>query len=108
MVGFIGSGNMATALARGDTSVEQVRRAALIVEAWTDTAVRHGIPADKAATLVTETMAGTAALLAHTDTLTARRAVTSPGGSTARGLNALEQGGVRAALANAMDAVVEP
>jgi pyrroline-5-carboxylate reductase len=32
--------------------------------------------------------------------------VTSPGGSTARGLNALEQGGVRSALANAMDAVV--
>jgi len=81
---------------------------ALIVEAWTDAAVRHGIPADKAATLVTETMAGTAALLAQTDTLTARRAVTSPGGATARGLNALEQGGVRAALANAMDAVVNP
>jgi|tagenome__1003787_1003787.scaffolds.fasta_scaffold20897683_4 pyrroline-5-carboxylate reductase len=81
---------------------------ALFVEAWTDAAVRHGIPAEKAATLVTETMAGTAALLTHTDTLSARRAVTSPGGSTARGLNALEQGGVRAALANAMDAVVEP
>jgi pyrroline-5-carboxylate reductase len=32
--------------------------------------------------------------------------VTSPGGTTARGLNALELGGVRAALANAMDAVV--
>src|SRR6478735_6709366 len=41
---------------------------ALLVEAWTDAAVRHGIPAEKAATLVTETMAGTAALLAHTDT----------------------------------------
>ena len=33
-----------------------------------------------------------------------RRAVTSPGGSTARGLAALERGGVRAALADAMDA----
>jgi pyrroline-5-carboxylate reductase len=79
---------------------------ALIAEAWIDAAVRHGIPADKAATLVSETMAGTAALLTHTDTLAVRRAVTSPGGSTARGLNALEQRGVRAALAAAMDAVV--
>ena len=78
----------------------------LIAEAWIDSAIRHGIPAAEAATLVTETMAGTAALLTHTDTLAARRAVTSPGGSTARGLNALEQGGVRSALANAMDAVV--
>ena len=79
---------------------------ALLVEAWTDSAIRHGIPAAQAATLVTETMAGTAALLAHTDTLALRRGVTSPGGSTARGLAALERGGVRAALATAMDDVV--
>ena len=79
---------------------------ALIAEAWTDAAIRHGIPAAQAATLVTETMAGTAALLTQTDTLALRRSVASPGGTTARGLNALEQGGVRAALANAMDAVV--
>jgi pyrroline-5-carboxylate reductase len=79
---------------------------ALLVEAWTDSAIRHGMPAAQAATLVRETMAGTAALLRDTDTLALRRGVTSPGGTTARGLNALEQGGVRAALANAMDAVV--
>jgi pyrroline-5-carboxylate reductase len=79
---------------------------ALIVEAWTDSAIRHGIPAAQAATLVTETMAGTAALLAQTDTLALRRGVTSPGGSTARGLAALERGGVRAALAAAMDDVL--
>ena len=78
----------------------------LLVEAWTDSAIRHGMPPAQAATLVRETMAGTAALLDHTDTLALRRGVTSPGGTTARGLNALEQGGVRAALANAMDAVV--
>ena len=54
-----------------------------------------------ASTLVTETMAGTAALLRarEHDTLALRRAVTSPGGTTARGLAALERGGVRAALA---------
>ena len=58
--------------------------------------------------LVAETMAGTAALLAHRahDTLTVRREVTSPGGSTARGLAALERAGVRAAFQDAMDAVI--
>ena len=34
---------------------------ALLAEAWTDAALRHGIPASQAATLVRETMAGTAA-----------------------------------------------
>lgn len=79
---------------------------ALFAEAWTDAAIRHGMQAAQAATLVRETMAGTAALLERTDTLALRRGVTSPGGTTARGLSALERGGVRAALADAMDAVV--
>ena len=81
---------------------------ALIVEAWVDAAVRHGMPVATAQTLVTEGMAGTAELLRHYggDTLALRRAVTSPGGSTARGLAALERGGVRTALARAMDDVM--
>jgi pyrroline-5-carboxylate reductase len=82
---------------------------ALLAEAWVDAAVRHGMPASLATTLVTETMAGSAELLTqrHGDTLGVRRAVTSPGGTTARGLAALERGGVRAALAGAFDAVVD-
>jgi pyrroline-5-carboxylate reductase len=81
---------------------------ALLAEAWTDAAVRHGMPASQAATLVSVTMAGSAALLSHRDgdTLALRRAVASPGGTTARGLAALERGGVRAALSAAMDDVV--
>jgi pyrroline-5-carboxylate reductase len=81
---------------------------ALVVEAQVDAAVRRGIPAALATTLVTETMAGTAELLNHRggDTLGLRRAVASPGGTTARGLAALERGGLRAAFANAMDDVV--
>ena len=53
-------------------------------------------------------MAGTAALLVERDydTLAVRREVTSPGGSTARGLEALERGGVRSAFQDAIDAVV--
>jgi pyrroline-5-carboxylate reductase len=80
---------------------------ALFAEAHVDAAVRHGVPAALASRLVAETMAGTAALIAARDgdTLAIRRQVTSPGGTTARGLAALERGGVRAALHAAMDDV---
>jgi pyrroline-5-carboxylate reductase len=81
---------------------------ALLVEAQVDAAVKHGIPATVATTLVTETMAGSAELLNARggDTLRLRREVASPGGTTARGLAALERAGVRAAFAAAMDDVV--
>jgi pyrroline-5-carboxylate reductase len=80
----------------------------LFVEAQVDAAVRLGMPPDLAARLATQTAAGTAKLLAQHDydTLAVRRMVTSPGGSTARGLAALEQGGVRAAFQAAAEAVV--
>jgi pyrroline-5-carboxylate reductase len=82
---------------------------ALLVEAHVEAAVRRGMPAPLATALVNETMAGAAALLAANggDTLGLRRQVTSPGGTTARGLAALERGGVRGALGAAMDAVVD-
>jgi pyrroline-5-carboxylate reductase len=82
---------------------------ALLVEAQVDAAIRRGMPAPLASRLVAETMAGSAELLRARDydTLALRRAVTSPGGTTARGLAALERGGVRAALAQAMDEVVD-
>ena len=82
---------------------------ALLVEAQVDAAVRRGMPPAMASALVTETMAGSAELLRSRDhdTLALRRAVASPGGTTARGLAALERGGVRAALAQAMDDVVD-
>ena len=73
---------------------------ALIAEAWVDAAVGQGIPAAQAAELVADSLAGSAALLLahHMDTLAVRRAVTSPGGMTARGLRALEQAGLRSAF----------
>ncbi len=79
---------------------------ALMVEAQVDAAVKAGLPAGVATTLVTETMAGAAELLREKDTLAVRREVASPGGTTARGLAALERGGVRSAFAAAMDEVV--
>jgi pyrroline-5-carboxylate reductase len=81
---------------------------ALVAEAQVDAGVRRGIPPAQASVLVTETLAGTAELLRERDydTLAVRRAVTSPGGTTARGLAALEQGGLRSAFSDALDAVL--
>ena len=80
---------------------------ALVVEALADAGVRHGLEQEQAVRLAAETMAGTAAMLREDgyDTARLRQRVTSPGGSTARGLAALERGGVRAAFADAVDAV---
>jgi pyrroline-5-carboxylate reductase len=82
---------------------------ALVVEAQVDAGVRHGLGPDQAARLVVQTMAGTAELLRREryDTLAVRRAVTSPGGSTARGLDALERGGLRGAFSAALDAILK-
>jgi pyrroline-5-carboxylate reductase len=82
---------------------------ALVVEAQVDAGVRHGIAPEQAAQLVVQTMAGTAELLRRQgyDTLAVRRAVTSPGGSTARGLDALERGGLRSAFSAALDAILK-
>jgi pyrroline-5-carboxylate reductase len=83
---------------------------ALLAEAQVDAAVRHGLSAALAGRLLVETMAGSAELLANRDydTLAVRREVTSPAGSTARGLDALERAGVRSAFQDAIDAVVRP
>jgi pyrroline-5-carboxylate reductase len=82
---------------------------ALVAEAQIDAGVRHGIPAAQSAELVVQTLAGTAELLRRrdNDTLVVRREVASPGGVTARGLAALESGGLRAAFSDALDAVLE-
>ena len=81
---------------------------ALVAEAQVDAGVRAGLPADVAGELVAANIGGTAALLQARgmDTLAVRRAVTSPGGITARGLAALERHGVRAAFDDAMQAVL--
>lgn len=82
---------------------------ALIVEAWVDAGVRRGLSAEQASELVVGAISGTAELLRARgmDTLAVRREVTSPGGSTARGLLALERAGLRAAFADALDAVLD-
>lgn len=82
---------------------------ALVAEAQIDAGVRHGMPAAQGAELVVQTLAGTAELLRHrgNDTHAVRREVASPGGMTARGLDALERAGLRAAFSDALDAVLQ-
>jgi len=81
---------------------------ALVAEAQIEAGVRKGIPAAQGAELVVQTLAGTAELLRRrgNDTIAVRREVTSPGGLTARGLDALERAGLRSAFSDALDAVV--
>jgi pyrroline-5-carboxylate reductase len=83
---------------------------ALVAEAQVDAGVRRGIPAAQGAELVVQTLAGTAELLRKRgyDTVAVRREVSSPGGVTARGVDALERAGLRAAFSDALDAVLEP
>ncbi len=82
---------------------------ALVAEAQVDAGVRRGVPAAQGSELVVQTLAGTAELLRQRgyDTLAIRREVSSPGGLTARGVDALERGGLREAFSDALDAVLE-
>lgn len=77
-----------------------------IVDAMIDEAVRQGIPRPDATRVVLQTVRGAATLLQETGQhpAVARGAVMSPGGTTAEGIAALERGGIRPALAGAMDA----
>jgi len=82
---------------------------ALVAEAQVDAGVRRGIPAAQGAELVVQTLAGTAELLRRRDydTMAVRREVSSPGGLTARGVDALERAGLRRAFSDALDAVLQ-
>lgn len=94
----------------------------LFVEAMVDAAVATGLNRAVATDLVVQTMAGSAAMLLErreadragrasagqicpeTTAAELRAMVTSPGGTTAAGLRELERGGLRAAVAAAVDA----
>ena len=81
----------------------------LVAEALAEAGVLNGLPRDTAETLAFQTLLGAARLLADSDDGPAalRAAVTSPGGTTAAGLHALESHGVRAAFLDAVTAATE-
>ena len=77
----------------------------LVAEALIEAGVLVGLAREVSTALVTQTLLGAARLLETGDSAEAlRAAVTSPGGTTAAGLRALEDAGVRAAFLDAVDA----
>jgi pyrroline-5-carboxylate reductase len=78
----------------------------VMIEALSDGGVRMGLPRDVATALASHTVRGAAEMVVvgneHPAVLKDR--VTSPGGTTIAGLQALESGGFRAALISAVDA----
>jgi pyrroline-5-carboxylate reductase len=81
---------------------------AVFIEALVDGAVAAGLPREQAASLATQTVLGTARWLQqHGGSPTVLKdMVTSPGGTTIAGIKALEDGGLRSAVMEAVAAAV--
>jgi pyrroline-5-carboxylate reductase len=80
---------------------------ALMAEVLVEAGVREGLDEDEALRMVAGAMRATGGLLELHQPEALRRAVASPGGMTEAGLKALEERGIRDALAAALDASLE-
>jgi pyrroline-5-carboxylate reductase len=82
---------------------------ALLAEAMIEAGILLGLSREVSTQLVVQTMLGTAKLLRDEQMhpVDLREAVTSPGGTTIRAIQVLEQEGVRAAFLNAIQAAME-
>lgn len=81
----------------------------LFIEALTDAAVRMGLPRDAASTLAVQTVLGAARMVQETSEHPAllKAKVSTPGGTTVAGLYALERGGLRFTVMDAVKAAAE-
>lgn len=77
-----------------------------MIEAMSDGAVRMGVPRAMATEFAAQTVLGAAKMVLTTGKHPGqlKDEVCSPGGTTITGIHALEQGGVRAAIMNAIEA----
>ena len=80
---------------------------ALVVEAIAGAGAADGLEPELSRQLVVETAAGTAELLRRHAPAEVRKAVASPGGSTEKGLEALDREGARRAFEAAVEASLE-
>lgn len=78
----------------------------LMIEALSDGGVRVGLPRDAATALAAQTVMGAAKMVLETGSHPGvlKDQVASPGGTTIAGLHALERGGVRGAIMDAVEA----
>ncbi len=83
--------------------------ACLMIEALADGGVRVGLPRDLAMTLAAQTLLGTAKMVLETGMHPGalKDQVASPAGTTIAGLHALERGGLRGVLMDAVEAAYE-
>lgn len=81
----------------------------LMIEAYADAAVKYGVPRDQAYALVAQMVKGSAALALETKEQPGvlKDAVCSPGGTTIKGVCALEEDGFRAACIHSIDAILK-
>src|SRR4030067_3513727 len=81
----------------------------LMIDALADGGVKMGLPRNDALVLASQTLLGAAKMLIETGEHPGRLKdmVTSPGGTSIAGLHALEAGGVRAALMNAVEVATQ-
>jgi pyrroline-5-carboxylate reductase len=82
---------------------------ALLAEAMIEAGILLGLAREVSTELVVQTMLGSAKLLRDEEMhpVELREMVTSPGGTTTRAIQVLEQSGVRAAFLNAIEAAME-
>ncbi len=80
-----------------------------VIEALSDGGVKMGLPRDISTKLAAQTVLGAAKMVLETGMHIGvlRDFVTSPGGTTIAGLHALEKGGIRNALINAVEAATK-
>lgn len=81
----------------------------MLIESMSDAGVKNGLPRDVASKLAAQTVFGASKMAVQTEKHPAilRNAVESPGGTTIAGTAALERGGYRAAVIDAVTAATD-